>query len=487
MPEAASADLPMFPLTGPAGLGADVREPDRLPGGTVQGDPRHGGISSAPGQLWDWSQARRGLRLRTLILLRWVSLAGQFVLLCGVTLLLDFRPPIWPCMAVLALAAVVNLSLQVIWPGARVAGRREALAQLAFDICELTAILALTGGLQNPFSLLLLAPVTVAAATLPSKAAGAVGILALASTTVLGLWSAPLPWVSGTHLLLPPLYQTGIWAATAAGIVFTGVYAWQAQLEAQRMELALATTQAVLAREQRLSALGGLAAAAAHELGTPLATIQLVSKEALLGLKEDNPLHEDLTLLVSQAERCRLILRSLARAPDATDARHARMGLSQLMSEIADPYRTPEIVIETDVSCAVGAAILEVKRLPEVLHGLAAFVENATDFAESIVEVTAYYDAERLVIDVRDDGKGFPAEVLARLGEPYITTRSHGEGSRSGHQGMGLGFFIAKTLLERTGATVEFRNAKRGGAVISSRWARRRIEAPPEDGPIMPF
>lgn len=411
-----------------------------------------------------------------------MAVAGQFGALAFVTLLLGFRPPVGACLAVIGLAAAVNLSLQVIWPGARVAGRREALAQLGFDIAQLTALLALTGGLQNPFSLLLLAPVTVAAATLPSRSAAMVGALALLATVVLVLWSGPLPWRDGAHLVLPHLYRMAVWAATAAGIVFTGVYAWQAQSEAQRMELALATTQAVLAREQRLSALGGLAAAAAHELGTPLATIQLVSKEMLMGLDPSSPTHEDVTLLVSQAERCRDILRSLSRAPDAQDARHARMGLSQLMQEIADPYRTTTIVIETDVSCAVGASILEVKRLPEVLHALSAFVENATDFAESIVEVTAFYDAERLVIEVRDDGPGFPPDVLARLGEPYITTRAHGEGSRTGHHGMGLGFFIAKTLLERTGATVEFRNARRGGAVISSRWARRRIEAPPEEG-----
>ena len=462
---------------------APVRTPgDRLPGGTLQGDPRHGGISAAPGQLWDWSQARRGLRLRTLILLRWVSIGGQLAALLFVTLALGFRPPLWACFGVIALAAAVNMSLQVIWPGARVAGRREALAQLGFDIAELTAILALTGGLQNPFSLLLLAPVTVAAATLPSRDAATVGVLALAATAALAVFAGPVPWRDGGVLILPRLYQLGLWAATGAGIVFTGVYAWQAQLEAQRMELALATTQAVLAREQRLSALGGLAAAAAHELGTPLATIQLVSKEMLLAAPPGTPAHDDATLLVSQAERCRDILRSLSRAPDAQDARHARMSLSQLMAEIADPYRTSEIAIETDVSCAVGSSIMEVKRLPEVLHGLAAFVENATDFAESLVEVSAYYDAERLILEVRDDGAGFPADVLARLGEPYVTTRSHGEGSRSGHMGMGLGFFIAKTLLERTGATVEFRNARRGGAVISARWDRARIEAAPPDG-----
>jgi two-component system sensor histidine kinase RegB len=122
---------------------------------------------------------------------------------------------------------------------------------------------------------------------------------------------------------------------------------------------------------------------------------------------------------------------------------------------------------------------MEVRRRPEVLHGLSAIVENAVDFAESVVEMSAYYDADRLTITVRDDGPGFSPDVLTKLGEPYITTRGHGENSRSGHLGMGLGFFIAKTLLERSGARIEVHNAPQGGAVVAARWSREKIEAKP--------
>lgn len=435
---------------------------------------------STEGRLWDWAEARRGLRLRTLTLVRWASVAGQLAVLLVARFGFDVRPPLAPCLLAIGAAAALNLSLTVVWPGARVAGRREAVAQLGFDIAQLAALLWLTGGLQNPFSLLLIAPVTVAAATLPWRSALLVGGLALGAVLALAVWAMPLPWVGGEVLTLPGPYRLSLLMATASGIVFTGLYAWQAQAEAQRMELALAATQAVLAREQRLSALGGLAAAAAHELGTPLATIQVVSKEMLRELEAGTTIHEDVTLLSSQAERCREILKRLSTHPEASDQRHARMSLSQLMDEIAEPYRDEAggVSVECDVTCAVGAAILEVRRLPEVLHGLSAFVENATDFAESIVEVNAHYDADRLLIEVRDDGPGFSPEVLARLGEPYVTTRPAAENSRTNHLGMGLGFFIAKTLLERTGAHVEFRNARRGGAVVAARWGRIRIEAP---------
>jgi two-component system, sensor histidine kinase RegB len=437
--------------------------------------PEIGGAGD--GRIWDWAQARRGLRLRTLVLLRWAAILGQLATVLWVAYGLHYHVPVLWCVLVIAGAAWMNLSVTLSWPGVRLAGEREAALQLAFDIVELAVLLDLTGGLQNPFCLLMIAPPTVAAATLPVRYPLGLAALALVATVGLGLVAAPLPWAAGETFDLPRAYLVGEGVAVAAGVLFTVAYAWQAAAEAQRMELALAATQAVLAREQRLSALGGLAAAAAHELGTPLATIQVVTKEMARSL-EAGPLAEDVQLLIAQAERCRAILKKLSQAPDTSDAHHARMGLSQLLDEIAKPYEDEVVLIDRQVSCAPGAAILEVRRLPEVMHGLSAFVENATDFANSVVELTAYYDGERLQIDVRDDGPGFPPEVLSKLGQPYVTTRSHGEGSRSSHHGMGLGFFIAKTLLERTGATVEFRNAKQGGAVISSRWRRDRIEAP---------
>ena len=458
---------------------APARRSDRLGLSLWQGGrpprPEIGGAGD--GRLWDWAQARRGLRLRTLVLLRWAAIAGQLATVFWVAYALHFRLPVGLCLLVIAAAGWLNLAVTLSWPGVRLAGEREAVLQLAFDIVELALLLGLTGGLDNPFCLLLVAPVAVAAATLRERYAVALGVLALAATALIGLWSAPLPWVTGETFELPHLYRIGVGVAVAAGIVFTAAYAWQAAAEGQRMELALAATQAVLAREQRLSALGGLAAAAAHELGTPLATIQVVTKEMAREL-QPGPLLEDVELLISQADRCRAILKKLSQEPDTADAHHARMGLSQLLDEVADPYRGEVILIDAQVSCAPGATILEVRRLPEVMHGLSAFVENAVDFAESVVELTAHYDADRLLVEVRDDGPGFPTEVLGRLGQPYVTTRSHGENSRSAHQGMGLGFFIAKTLLERTGAVVEFRNARRGGAVISARWRRERIEAP---------
>ena len=433
-------------------------------------------VAEEAGQLWGWALARRGLRLRLLVVLRWVSIVGQAIAVLWVGFGLRLHIPLLPCLAVIAAAGWLNLTVSIAWPGGRLATGREAVLQLGFDIIQISILLMLTGGLENPFTIMLIAPVVVAAATLDSKYAAAVGALALFMIGVMAIFAYPLPW-DQAPIHLPKLYDYANLIAISAGVVFTAIYAWQAQAETQRMEVALAATQAVLAREQRLSALGGLAAAAAHELGTPLATIQVVTKEMSRAAPPGSPLAEDVELLIQQAERCRDILRRLSRSPDAADERHSRMGISQLLEEIADQHRDATVMVNVEVTCAVGASILEVTRQAEVLHGLSAFVENAVDFAESSVELEAHYDERTLSICVRDDGPGFSPEVMSKLGEPYVTTRSHGEGSRSGHLGMGLGFFIAKTLLERSGAKVAFRNAPQGGAQITASWPRARVEA----------
>jgi two-component system sensor histidine kinase RegB len=430
---------------------------------------------------WDATVERRGrLRLRTLVTLRWLAVVGQTIAVGVTALFLGFEIPLGWCLGVIALSAWLNVLLSFAMPGRRLAQDWEAAAQLGFDVIQLAILLGLTGGLANPFSLLLIAPPTVAAATLPTRHALAVSALALAAATILAVISLPLPWTAGALFEQPQLYQVGVWIGTMVGIVFTAGYAWQAAAEASRMELALAATQAVLAREQRLSALGGLAAAAAHELGTPLATIQVVAKELLRSSPPEDPVAEDARLLLQQAQRCRDILRSLSQRPDTGDIVHARLGFAQMLNEVVDPYRGQGPTIVTKVDGPQGDFVPDLRRLPETIHALASFVENAVDFAAGTVTVQGRFDDEMLSVEVRDDGAGIAPEILVKLGEPYVTSRPSGEGSRLNHEGMGLGFFIAKTLLERSGASVTFGNDRKGGAVILTKWPRKLIEAPDE-------
>ncbi|MBV9510886.1 MAG: HAMP domain-containing histidine kinase, partial [Caulobacteraceae bacterium] len=217
------------------------------------------------------------------------------------------------------------------------------------------------------------------------------------------------------------------------------------------------------------------------ELGTPLATIAIVAKEMAREVGE-GALRDDAELLVSQAERCREILRRLTEEPDTDDAVHARMTLLQLLNEVIEPHADAPVRVEALVAGPPNARPPEIRRMPEVLHAMTSLVENATDFARSEVLVTVRFDESAISVEVRDDGPGFSPDILAKLGHPYVTSRPGAEGSRSGHVGMGLGFFIAKTLLERTGAVVDFHNGRVGGAIVAARWSREAIEAPPIPG-----
>ena len=448
----------------------------------MQGGPAGPGMVTsddiAGGDDWSEGAIHRGrLRVRTLVTLRWLVVGGETALLL-VVMSLGFVAPFPLCFAVVGAGAWINLLTRVASPGRRVFGDIEAATQLGLDILQISTLVFLTGGASNPFVLMLIAPVTLAAATLSLRPVLALGVLTAVLSGFLAFYSFPLPAVAGAEVVIPLSYRIGAALANIAGVALTAGYVRQAAVESARMALALDVTQAVLAREQRLSALGALAAAAAHELGTPLATIAIVAKE--LGREAPTPaVKEDADLLISQAERCREILRKLTATPDAaSDEVHERLSLRQLVQEVIEPHAgTKDVRVEAIVTGTPGMKTPDVRRMPEVTHAFTSFVENAVDFAKSEVLVSARFDATTLSIEVRDDGPGFAPEVLAKLGEPYVTTRPGAEGSRTGHIGMGLGFFIAKTLLERTGALVTFQNGRPRGAVVSARWPRAKIEA----------
>jgi two-component system sensor histidine kinase RegB len=419
-----------------------------------------------------WSATSR-VRSRTLILLRWLAVFGQTIAVLFVRygLKVDF-PLHWALVAILVSVAL-NFFLISRRRSQDLALEWEAAVQLAYDVMQLAVLLALTGGLQNPFVFLFIAPVAVSATILRPSVTAMLAALTFACVGALAVWRLPLPWPDGASFHVPQLYQTGIAAAVLIGLGFTSVYAWRVAAEEERLNIALAAVQAVLSREQTLSALGGLAAAAAHELGTPLATIHLVAKEMARSLPPDDPHAEDVQLLVTQSERCRAILGQLSARREDTDMMVARAPIKALLEEVTAPHEGlgAEIVISTQ-----GEGPLSVRRMPEIVHALGGIVENAVGFANTRVEVDAHWDAESVEISVRDDGAGFAPGVLNRLGEPYLTERD-AEGAAGG---LGLGFFIAKTLLERTGAKLDVKNRRppEQGAIVRARWPRAAIEAP---------
>ena len=420
-----------------------------------------------------WSATSR-VRVRTLIVLRWLAVMGQTIAVLFVRYGLDVEFPLGWALAAIGVSVALNLALTLMRRAQELALEWEAAAQLAYDVVQLAVLLALTGGLQNPFVFLFVAPVAVSATVLRPAVTAMLAALTFGCVGAISVLRLPLPWPEGaTPFDLPPLYQLGIAAAVLVGLGFTSVYAWRVAAEEERLNIALAAVQAVLAREQTLSALGGLAAAAAHELGTPLATIHLVAKEMARDMKPDDPRAEDLQLLVTQSERCRAILAQLSAMRETGDVMHARAPIRALLEEIAAPHEglDAEIVITTE-----GDGPLEVKRMPEIVHALGGIIENAVGFARTRVDIEARWTAETVEVTVRDNGPGFAPAILNRLGEPYLTERDH-QGVAGG---LGLGFFISKTLLERTGAKLEVRNRRppNQGAVVRTVWPRTSIEAP---------
>ena len=427
------------------------------------------------------------LRLQTAVRLRWFGVAGQLATVCYVFFVLGFQFDVGICLALIALTAWLNVFLRMRFPMRTRLSTALATLLLAYDILQLAALLYLTGGIENPFVFLIVAPVTVSAATLPPRNTIALGVLAAGATTLLVFFYRSLPWYTRGGFELPTLYNVGVLASVLAGMLFLALYVWRLAKESRQMTDALAATEMVLAREQQLHALDGLAAAAAHELGTPLSTIAVVAKELARGTPQDGNFTEDLALLQSQAERCREILRKLTRGTQEPDPLLARISVRELIEEAAAPYRgfNARIAISAAPEGGSGAAGSEEpvgQRRPGVIYGLANLVENAVDFASAKVEITATWSARDVVITIADDGPGVSPLVLDALGEPYITTRPprrHGHGTGGEPSGMGLGFFIAKTLLERSGATVALENrpAPASGAIARVSWGRAAFES----------
>ncbi len=421
----------------------------------------------------------RPVRVDTLVRLRWISIIGQTIAVLVVHFALDFTLPLYACLAVIALTAWLNVALRVRFPVTQRLAPDRAAWLFAFDIAEIGVLLFLTGGLQNPFSFLLLGPVLLSATSLPPRMIVWLAVFAAFCTTVLAFYYYPLPWDADEKpMQLPAIYIAGVWLATLLSLGFIGVHAWQLTEEARQLSDALAATELVLAREQHLSALDGLAAAAAHELGTPLATITVIATELERAIEKGSPLTEDIVLLREQALRCRQILGKLTEL-SADSEPFDRMPLSALIEEVVAPHRNFGVAINValnphDSTEPIGG------RNPAILYGLGNLVENAVDFARSTVDISADWSGDVVSVTIIDDGPGFAPEIMDRIGDPYVTSQHRRRMNLGGEAGggLGLGFFIAKTLLERAGATLEFENrsAPDRGAVVRVRWGRGDFE-----------
>ena len=420
-------------------------------------------------------QARR-LRLNTLIGLRWLAVGGQTVAILVGHFGVGLEFPVAACLALVATSAVVNLALRWRFPVSKRLSERSATLLLGYDILQLAGLLYLTGGVANPFAILFLAPVTIAATSLALRETLALLGLALICVTVLARSSLPIPWFSGEKLVLSPVYVAGLWTALIVSAAFVTLYAHRVAAEAGQTVSALAATELVLARAQHRSQLDGLAAAAAHELNTPLATIALIVHEMAPQPPADQAASDDLQLLEQSVDRCRSILGKLSAPRDLSSQALEFSSPAELAETAAAAHRLMGVSIAVESEGPDPAPKCPYN--PGVLSALDNLIENAVAFAERAVIIRASWTRSTVGIEIADDGEGFPPNVLARIGEPYLARRDRPRRDQGAGGRHGLGLFIAGVFIKRSGGALEFANARppAKGAVVSVQWPRQAYE-----------
>ncbi len=445
---------------------------------------------NATEQVLPWQEERSSfIRLRTMILLRWVAIVGQIAALLVAQSIYDLQLPLGLCYLAVGISVLGNLVASLIFPETKRLSEAENFLMVMFDLLQLCFLLYLTGGLHNPFSVMVLGPVTVSAVMLSLRSTIVLNVTAFLLISGMVFAHVPLHTFDGQVLQIPDLFVFGQWVAVTIALVFLSVYARRVTTEMNAMSDALNATQMALSRQQKLNDLGGVVAAAAHELGTPLATIKLTSAELIEDLDDRPELQEDARLIREQADRCRDILRSMGRA-GKDDLHLRRAPLTEVIREAAEPHENRGKQVSLEPIGDSELPMPQILRHPEVIHGLRNLVQNAVDFARSQVWIETGWDKTSVTVRIIDDGPGFPPQLIGRIGDPMIRRRrSEAERrARPEYEGMGLGLFIAKTLLERSGAELSFANGSdpttpappgtRRGAIVELVWPRHAIVAP---------
>lgn len=429
------------------------------------------------------------VQVRTFIIIRWIAILGQLSATFFALYFYHLQLNLMLCFAAIGISAATNLVAMYIFPNVKNLTETQLALMFLFDILQLSVLLSFTGGLHNPFSLLILVPVAISATVLRLRQIIILGIATIVFSTLIGIYFIPLRSADGMILETPSIFLFGFWVAILIGTVFLGIYVGRVTSEIENMSEALLAAQTALSREQKLTDLGGVIAAAAHELGTPLATIKLASSELVDDLKDNPELKEDAELIRDQTNRCRDILHSMGQA--GKDDLHIQYApISAIIEEAAEPHmnRGKPVTISTLPSQNTSDIQPETRRQPEIIHGIRNLIQNAVDFSNSEVWVDIIWTDSQIIIKIIDDGDGFPPNLIKRIGDPFVGARRHNlrQKKRPDYKGMGLGLFIAKTLLERTGGELSFANGcdpfirgvdrpLRCGAIVQVIWHRSAI------------
>ncbi len=403
---------------------------------------------------------------KTLVILRWIAITGQFAAINLVYFYLKLDFPLVIAHAILFLGFLTNLYLHY---GIRSSIIKDFYASifLFYDLVQLTALLYLTGGISNPFSILMIIPTIVSSTFLSMGTTIILGFLTIIFLFLLTIFHYPLPGIHDQSITFPKLYLTGYFLAIIVGLVFLSYFGIRFSGESKRRSDAINKVQQVIAKEYELESLGGQAAAAAHSLGTPLATINVVASELKKELGEKNEHIKDLDLLISQTKRCGEILKQISKKKIKDDEFFSKTTIENLLNEVIESFKetsSKKLLLNLDDN----KKNFEFLRSAELTYGLRNFIGNAVKFSKSTVEIKVKSNDKDLEVSINDDGPGFPEDIKEFLGEPYIKSKSNEVNSNSG---TGLGTFLGKTLLERKSARLSFlKSNKLGGASVKIVW-----------------
>ena len=423
----------------------------------------------------------------TLILVRWMAIFGQSIAIAIAEVFLGISTPLIPAAICIFMSLLVNIGAQITY-GGRSLKPYQAWAFMVYDILQLTALLWLTGGLQNPFACLIIAPAAVAATLLPLRYTIFLIILVVTCTASLTFFAIPLQWGDEIYVF-PKLYSAGEFLAISVAVIFISLYIWRISSESRAMNTAYEIAQLALARQQENASLGALSAAVAHELGSPLSTITLIANDFSSSL-EKNPdltlkeLGEDIEILKSQTDKCTNLLKNFGKSlvkPSVKDL--DILSADALIRSIAENYEPfyPHVSFDLNIQNIDDLDIPYILKTPSLDFGLGNLIQNSFKHAKNQVSITIFIYTKTLDIHIKDDGPGFTNQVLRKIGEPMMTApldrvqnESHTQDTKAG---LGLGIFIALTLLEKYDVLYTFSNREnKKGAHVTLSFQRDNIE-----------
>ena len=407
----------------------------------------------------------------TLTILRYIAIIGQFLAINIVYFYLGLTFPIELSYLIIFIGLLTNFYLQF---GIRINQLKDFYAAifLGYDLIQLSLLLYLTGGIFNPFCLLLIIPAIVSSTFLSMGTTIILGIITSLLLLLISFFHLPLPGEDMNLLHFPDFYKTGIMISVFIGLIFLSYFGIRFAGETKKRSEALNKLQEVISKEYELESLGGQAAAAAHSLGTPLATISVVAKEIKKEIGNENEISKDIDLLISQTKRCSEILKQISKKQIEEDVFLSSIKLEDLLEEIVTSFKETsskqiELITDQDTNK------IAIQRMPEIIYGLRNFIGNAVKFSKSKVKINLQSDQKLIEIKINDDGPGIPEDIINKIGEPYIKSRSK---ELSSNSGLGLGTFLGKTLLERQNAKLSFtRNSNLGGALVIISWSPKNL------------